>query len=184
MGGMKLGRVLLAVLLAILGTPAWAGPNGAGLSVNGALGTAGQLIGTPSANNANQGNVGEFVSVVVGGPVSLSSGTSTDIASVSLTAGDWDCSGNIGVDTASSTLVQILIAWISTTSATLPSGPNLGAYTRQQFPIPAGASENVLPVGRIRVSIASTSTVYLSIQPFFTVSTLTGYGFLGCRRAR
>ena len=147
--------------------------------------TAGQIPGTSTNGNATAGNIGEYISstVLVGAPVSFtSSATPYNITSISLTGGDWDVWGSVGFVANSSTTATIFNGGINTTSATLPvSG---GALHQETLSVAAGALEPYFPVGMIRVSLATTTSVYLVGQATFAVSTMGGYGFLAGRRVR
>lgn len=175
-------RLLVAYLL--LASYAFAGVNGQALSVNGALGTAGQLLGAQTNSNANAGNVGQFLSAFVASPGSaITSATAADITSVTLTPGDWRCYGNIAYQANATTTTTQLTGWVSTTSATNPGNTNNGGYTFLQATFPTNAG-SILPVGDRKFTVAVDTIVYLSISATFAVSTATAYGFLGCRRAR
>ena len=113
----------------------------------------------------------------------LGSGTAADIAAVSLTAGDWDVRGSVSFAPAGSTTVTLVEGWINTASATLPSAPNGGAITTVAATLTTGAAQN-LHVGMTRLSLASTTTVFLSAQSSFGTSTMSAFGFLGARRVR
>lgn len=146
------------------------------------------LVGTTTNDNAAAGSVGEYISstVLVGSAVSLSSSATANITSISLTAGDWDVEGNIVFNPAGSTTTTLATAAINTTSATLPTAPGAGAYNFW-FTSSAGTAAGfapALPTGMTRISLASTTTVYLVAQATFGVSTETAYGFIGARRAR
>lgn len=150
-------------------------------------GTGGVYIGGTGTNdNALAGQVGEFVSSIIASasPVSLANGTAKDLTSISLTAGDWDVWGNITFLPGGATNVTYVVDWISLTSATIPDASlfNINAYPAAGF-VPAGVS-----IGKsappLRVSIASTTTVYISGQSGFTISTLGMCGGIYARRVR
>lgn len=151
---------------------------------------AGAIVGSQSAqgvatnSNATAGYPGEYleVSVPSGSAVSLTTATPADVASVQLTAGDWDVYGNIAFLVAAGTSITGLDGWINTSSATLPNGSNHGANIALRLPFTTGAAQ-IIPVGAIRLSLASTTTAYLSTQAAFTVSTLAGYGTVWARRS-
>lgn len=146
---------------------------------------AGQFPGTTSGGDASAGKVGEELTAEVdpGSAVSLVSGASKDICSRALTAGDWDVWATVGSAPAGGTTTSLIKAWLSTTSATDPGAPNSGAYLSLNLPIGAGLGQ-VLPVGKIRISMSATTTVYLSTNMTFATSTMAAYGFLGARRVR
>ena len=142
--------------------------------------------GTNTNDDAAAGDKGEYVSssVAGGSPVSLTTATATNVTSVSLTAGDWDCSGNVGVTPGTgSTVLTHFRGWITTTSATLPSQPNGGSYVVMQQPFTNGVTQ-LASVGTIRLKLSTSATAYLSVYADFTTSTLGGFGFIGCRRVR
>jgi len=138
--------------------------------------------GTTTNDSALSGQVGEFVSstVLVGSAVSLTTNTAANVTSVSLTAGDWDCRGNVVY--ALSVSASNIQAWVSAASATQPTSPNAGAYT-----VYVGGTYDtgsIVQSGTARESLATTTTVYLGGFAGFTSGTAGAYGFLGCRRMR
>jgi len=143
--------------------------------------TAG-IVGTTTGNNANAGSVGEFISssVLIGAAVPLTSGTPANITSISLTAGDWDVSGTVGSTLGVATNTTAYVGSVSTTSATQ-------AANQSQFLLSAafnvGAGQNI-PTGTARLSLATTTTVYLVTTAFFTGGTLSAYGYISGRRRR
>ncbi len=149
------------------------------------------IVGTTTNNNATAGSVGEYVSstVLVGSAVSLTTGTTANITSISLTAGDWDVEGLACFNPGGSTPAVYWAAAISTTSATLPTAPAGGfvqLYTSVATSI--GGSPNAafqqINTGTARVSIASTTTVYLVTQSTFSVGPNSAFGLLRARRIR
>lgn len=144
--------------------------------------TAG-IVGTKTNDNADAGSIGEYISatVLVGSAINLTNNTPANVTSISLTAGDWDVSGTVALHPGSGTTEAQFVLWINTTSATIPTHPNGGAT----IVLTASFSgDNIVPVGQRRLSLAATTTVYLSVQASFSVSTLSAYGFIGARRVR
>jgi hypothetical protein len=142
------------------------------------------IAGTPTNNNANAGSVGEYVSSTVaqGSAVSLTNGTPANVTSISLTAGDWDVWGTVAYSPGGTTVTTNIISGISTTSATLPAVAS-GAYAYIPVTFSTGSAP-IIPVGTTRISIASTTTVYLVAQSAFTTSTNAAYGGIYARRRR
>jgi hypothetical protein len=140
---------------------------------------AGAIPGIAAAGLAAAGNVGEVATAATATPVSLTSATIADIVSLSLTAGDWDVWGTLGVNTSSATIIR---AWISKTSMTDPNPPNKGAYVLSQ-PAAALVNNQVFPVGTLTVDLGATANVYLSAQVTFSSAT-TAYASLVARRRR
>lgn len=147
------------------------------------IGTSGKGIqGTATNNNADAGVVGEYISAatVGGSAVSLTNNIGANVVSISLTSGDWDVSGMLGFNQDAATIVTYITGGPSTTSATLASGNlDVTLYTSTGTTI----TPQVSIINR-RISIASTTTVYLVAQAGFSTSTLTAYGSLFARRIR
>lgn len=138
------------------------------------------ITGTNTNNNAAAGSVGEIIEAL-GTAVSLTSVTNANLTSISLTAGDWDVWGNVQFTPAAGTTMAELAAAISSTSATFPV---FGAgYTDFILPFTA-SSQQRFPVSMKRVSLASTTTIYLVGFANFSVSTLQATGYIGARRVR
>jgi len=172
--------------VALTTSPVFTTPNigaATGASVSNTGGVA--IQGTNTNDSAAAGYVGEYISseVLVGSAVSLTNGGTATVTSISLTAGDWDVSGNVWTSIGAGTLTQTINAAISTTAATLPTRPGSGASTQIILGTGVSAASGV-PTGTRRVSLASTTTVYLVVYTEFTVSTLAAYGFIGARRVR
>lgn len=144
------------------------------------------VIGTTTNNNAAAGSVGEIIesTVLVGAPVSLTNNTAANVTSISLTAGDWNVWGTACFTAGAGTTIAVLAGWTSSASATFPTfaaNPSL-IYLGSTF-VGNGSSE-AIPVSMQRISVAGTTTVYLSVYATFAVGTLGGFGYIGARRAR
>lgn len=148
--------------------------------------TAGQIPGTTTNGNATAGNIGEYISssIASGSAVVLTSATPANVTSISLTGGDWDVWGTVGFVAAGSTTATIFEGGINSISATLPTPPGAGAYTQVGLSVGAGVTEPVFSVGSTRISLASTTTIYLVAQSTFAASTMSAFGFIGARRRR
>jgi len=148
------------------------------------------LTGVTDGSNATAGTVGEYISstVAVGSAVSLSTATGAftgkTITSISLTAGDWDIFGSVGINNASTTNFIAAAGGISTTSDTLSS--SYEQETRFSYGSSGLVLNNVISfvVPTLRVSISSTTTYYLIGYAQFTVSTATAFGQIMARRRR
>lgn len=140
--------------------------------------TTGGIIGTTTNDNAGAGKVGEFISSTIasGSATSLVTATAKNVTTISLTAGDWDVFGNVTFLAAGTTTSAQ--AWISTTSATLPDSSLASLWGSS-----ANGTSQGLVCPYVRISIAGTTTVYLSCQSAFT-STTTACGGIFARRAR
>lgn len=164
-------------------------------TVGGTLGVTGAftpsqtngIVGTTTNNNANAGSVGEMLSASTGTPgVSLSNGVQVNVLSLSLTAGDWECSGAVAYKFAGTTNYTLLAHGISTTSATLDQTiGHMAVMVALSGVVPGAAGlDTTVVVPSVRISIATTTTIYLVADASFTVSTLSAYGMLRARRVR
>lgn len=143
------------------------------------------IIGTTTNNNAAAGSVGEVATATLasGSAISLTSGATANITSISLTAGDWDVWGTVVFSPAATTTVTAILSAISTTSGTFPSEPDESYATTRSASYTPGSTLR-LPTGTTRVSLASTTTVYLVVAAGFATSTMTAYGKITARRRR
>lgn len=142
--------------------------------------------GTSTNDTAPAGYIGEYVSseIAPGGGGALTSGVPADITSISLTAGDWDVWGNVLFRPTTGTSVVSLTGFLSTASATYPGTANAGGAGRMVFPASFVPNDDIIMVaGMRRISVASTTTVYLESVQYFSGG-VTGSGFIGARRVR
>jgi hypothetical protein len=139
------------------------------------------IAGTPTNNNANAGSVGEYLTATTASTAATNA-TPLNSASISLTAGDWDVQGSFVILPAGSTTISGFLGSLSTTSAT--HNATLGnLFAMQGVSFLAGQSQYFqTPVTRI--SLASTTTVYLVVSTSFSVSTCNVGGLIRARRVR
>ena len=143
-----------------------------------ALKTGCQIRGNNTNTVAPAGYIGEVINGTraSGSALTLTTGTDTNITSVSLTAGNWQISGCVefaGTLTGISTF-----AGCSGTSATLGAS---GTYS--QTPTVATATSNLaLATPSIYVSLSTTTTYYLIGKAVFTVGTATAWGQMNAVR--
>lgn len=115
--------------------------------------------------------------------MSLTTNTATNVTSVSLTAGNWLCHGNVLFVPGASTVTSAEAGFITSTSGTIPTTPNSGSYVAfGNLPSTAGGNANAMPVGVIMENVTTTTTVYLEAYATFTTSTMSAYGYLDCIR--
>lgn len=182
------------------GTGAYTVPSGGGGSGTVNSGTAGQvayyatsttavsggqignITGTATNDDAAAGKCGEFISsrIASGSAITINSVTSTNVTSISLTAGDWDVWGNITWPTVGTTTTQ-LYAWISSTSATPPDSSLYCAHL-----LATGTwngSAGVIPP-QLRFSLSGTTTIYLTAYMIDVSGSGTVCGGIYARRVR
>lgn len=143
------------------------------------------ISGTTTNDSASAGNVGEYIASTInsGSSVALTTNVTTNITSVSLTAGDWDCTGAAAFTFAGTTSYTNLTAGTSTTSAAFTTIGNQFDFEAPAT-VPTATQDPTFALPTARFSLASTTTVFMPVQATFTVSTLRAYGVLRCRRVR
>lgn len=163
----------------------------AGTDTNVALAIQGQgtsgvnIKGVTAVASAPAGYVGEIITATAAaGSVSLTTFTPANVTSISLTAGDWDLTGQVNFTTTSSTSVTLLETCINTTSATFPASNPTNSSLVTPAVVPGAGTDYYLPSGTLFLNVSSTTTVYLVVQAAFTASTLSAGGTLQARRRR
>lgn len=170
------------VLVGATGADPAFGTTVGGLTFTGAITpqSTGGIVGTTTNDNANAGSVGEYVTATVTN-VTLTNASYIDIATISLSAGDWDVTGVIAFNPAGSTVIQAMLAGINTVANTAPSFPNQTQLNGLNL---TAGSANFITAPLVRESLASTTTLRLGAQCNFTTSTCTASGMIRARRIR
>jgi hypothetical protein len=147
-------------------------------SVTGSL-AASYVTGSTAGSTPAAGEIGEVAaaSVSSGSAVSLSNATPKTIVSRSLTAGNWQCDGDVGF--VSGGTISELESGISTTNNTFPNFPPgpVNLLTSGITP----SESNIQPTGIAHLSLSSSGTAYLIAEATFGTS-MTAYGQLTCVR--
>jgi hypothetical protein len=149
-------------------------------------GASGSVGGTASGSGAQSGAgevgmLGQYVeaSRVQGSALGLTTNMPADLASISLTAGDWDVDGTVAFAGAGGAILTIQGAWVSNVSATVPT---FGISGLAVIEVSGGSTTGCLiPTGPRRFNLGSTTTIYLSCQAVFTVGTVSAYGEIRAR---
>jgi hypothetical protein len=142
-------------------------------------GSNASMRGTPNADSAAAGWIGEYVESGVGTTNFPASGTTGDLTSVSLSAGDWDVTVCVYV-TGYNGLAFTEIGVSST------SGNSLAGLTPGTNVAISGPAGNYLTTGvsNFRVNISTTTTYYLKYYASYTGTTPTAQGRISARRVR
>jgi hypothetical protein len=144
--------------------------------------TSAAVKGTTTNDNAAAGYLGEYVESVIasGSAVSLSNATAANIASISLTAGDWDVTGVLDFVLTGATSTDYK-AGVSATSATFG-----GQDSFVNFPFLTTLLSDTLGLmlPAVRFSLTTTTTAFLVAQATFSAGTTAGYGTIRARRVR
>lgn len=149
------------------------------------------LHGTTTNDSAAAGIVGEYKSttVAIGSAVAETTATPVDVATLALTAGDWDVSGTIDRVLTGTTATQYTAA-ISPTANTVPAqagGSGVGADSSVTQDAVFGATVTgnyVSIVGPVRVSLAADATIHLVAADVFSAGTIGLFGTIRARRVR
>lgn len=164
--------------------------------ITNALGsTPGQLPGTTTNDAAAAGFVGEMAAQSRARAAASALTTNTPInvtaTALTLTPGDWEVLGILGFTFGATTSVTSLIGAVSATSGTLPANtatatPNASGELRMEYSTAANVvvGDMTMTVPAHRLSIATTTTLFLVAQATFTVSTASVFGHIRARRAR
>jgi hypothetical protein len=138
----------------------------AGIAVN----TSGTQSGTQTAKNA----------------ANLTSGATSDVLGIVLSAGDWEVVGNITIFSPTGTTTGSQYAGTTNTVSNTLGSSAFGGYTVLSIANSAGAANESFPLGlkRYEVANASTQIVYLNAQCTFGASTMNAIGFIGAIRLR
>lgn len=158
----------------------------AGSSTTQITNTAGQLLsaalkGTATNDSAAAGIVGEYASssVASGSAITLTSGVTSNLTSVSLTAGDWDVW--VFAYFVPAGTVSVLDVGVSQTSATF-SFTN-GDFFQVGYPGLSLGNTTTMTSGPTRVSLSGTTTLYAVVASQFGTG-MTCYGLMRARRVR
>jgi hypothetical protein len=113
--------------------------------------------------------------VATGSAVALTTATTANVTSVSLSAGTYDVTGVVDFKLSSATMTQQQFG-ISTTSATLGAQDTFGHTVESTTTLTLDAVG--LPCPTVRLTLGSTTTVYLVAQATFSAGTVSAYGTL------
>lgn len=188
-----------AVLSSVAANLFYAAPNGSAGVPSWRNIVSADLHGTTTNDNAAAGIIGEYVEarVVQASGVNLTSAVASNIASITLSAGDWDVCATgcfYGTGTLSSLAVNSLFSSLSTTTGTMNFGEDSCAGMSW-----SGISNSNIFVGLSptapmtcnippkRFSLSGPTTIYLVSEALMTtggVSAIGGYGAIKARRCR
>jgi hypothetical protein len=156
--------------------------------ISSATATGVKIVGSTNGVGATAGSYGEYQAAVVplASAVAMANSTIVNIASLSLTAGDWQISGLVQFGGTTAVLTAV-VAGINTTSAVMPIvGTGDGASFAEQSFGATGveAYGSTLGLPPVRLLLTATTTVYLNAFGAFASGTLSGYGQITARRMR
>jgi hypothetical protein len=167
MGTTAAGTTGQKLISAGAGTPVW-GTDSLGVATN---------------SNASAGYVGEYIESVVGLTNFPATTNYGDLTSISLTAGDWDVTAVMTAIINAATFNGALAMGISVTSGNSTTGLVDGS-NRAWILAPTAVTDSTGCIPAYRISIASTTTVYLKFRAGFSAGTPRAQGRLSARRVR
>lgn len=156
---------------------------------------AGQLLGTNTDDNASTGYVGEYLEAIAAANFTLAGGSDETVASITLTAGDWDVQGSAFVNEGSAgsgTIevgVQVLPAGATSTAGinnitTRAFSPAIFNYGTVVTPCLRASSDgtNVIFSGS---GTTATQVIQMKVRvPTYTTGTPNYSVYLRARRVR
>lgn len=146
--------------------------------------TAAGVPGITNGSNASAGLVGEILRQLIDGAheVSLSSSTWTNVATITLTPGDWDVSGVVSFDLSATNVATTQVVAISSTSATPPT---IGTELRIGGVIPSTTQDDSsIACGPGQFNVNANTQIWLMCFIAFTGvgATSAAYGVIRARR--
>ena len=149
----------------------------------------GNIPGSISSSLATAGNIGEYTTANLGAASALSLSTAsvaTTIASITLSAGDWDVAGVVTFFATNTTTVgKILSVGISNASNSLP---NFTSGAIHQIGLGSAGltalQTTALPISGVQFISSAVQTAYLVAAVNFTNATVGGFGMISARRVR
>jgi hypothetical protein len=138
--------------------------------------TTPNIVGVTNGSSATAGSVGEYGNNTAFG-VALTSGSMTNAASITIAPGDYDIFGAVTTSPGGGATITSFAMGLSTTSLTF------GNFYTNFLNTVAGQSPAAAPP-MLRVSSASSITVYLVVLPQFSGGTCTCNADIEVRRRR
>ena len=139
--------------------------------LNTAVATAAAGMGVTDGSDAAAGQVGEYLTAS-GGPVTLTSNTNNNVATLNLTAGDFDVSGLVSFSAAAGTTHTSFGVGLDT----------IGILNQSTFP--ASALTQGIGIPPKRYNVTAPGVVHLVAVATFSGGTVTAQGIVSARRMR
>lgn len=137
------------------------------------------VTGVTNGSDAAAGTVGECIEAINGVPVAAGAGVTVNAATMTLSAGDWEVSGEAYMAITAGTATA-LTAGIGTTSGVVPALGSQMAAVQQGWT--HSATLHVLALAACRMNLTATTVVYLTARPTGTGANC--YGRIMARRMR
>lgn len=141
------------------------------------------IKGTTTNDSAASGYIGEYVESVISTFQTITNNvTSQNLTSISLTAGDWDVTGMVTF-TINGSNIDMCYAGISLYSGSTDTDRVQGKNWLQTREPNVYVNTSVT-IANYRISISSTTTVYLKVYAEFTSGNPKALGTISARRVR
>lgn len=139
--------------------------------------------GITDGSNAAAGQVGEYMGaqLLSTAGVTLTSGQATQIAEITLTPGDWEVFGSLGLTLTNNNGTDAS-GWISTAGVAAPSVDQMGG--NGYMPVGNNQGQFILPVTPLRVNVTANTTAILGTSTTFSGGTHVAWGKIMARRLR
>lgn len=153
----------------------------------------GLLVGraTKTNDDAAAGEIGEVktTTLATASSVSLTTATAKDVATLSLTPGDWNVWGQVDRNWSgtTATIVSTCISVTADTMSTQPGGSGIGTDPLATDTATFGTTLTGIKsqrCGPVRVSISAATTLHLVAKDTFSAGTVTAFGTITARRVR
>ncbi len=155
-----------------------AGPTGnTGAGATGPTGSTGPLGTGPTGASVGAGAYNQAV-LSYASRITLAGGTTRDVTSLLLPAGDWDVYGFVDFEGVGSTVTTYNVGGLNTTSATLPA--NGGSYGG---PITPSNQDVTASLTETRFNLASPATIYLVANSGISSGGVVAWGEIHARLA-
>ena len=118
-------------------------------------------------------------SVVTGSAVALTTATAANVTTLSLAPGDYELSAEITLNLTGATLSRVQLGF-GTTTATLPAASTTGLLNSPIITTTSAVPITLNPQGRI--SVATTTTIYLVAHVTFSAGTVAAWGVVRARK--
>jgi len=142
------------------------------------------ILGTNTNDNASAGNYGFYATSFSASPgFTCSNNAFIDIATVTLSAGDYDITGIVDFSGSGITGTEY-VGGIGTTGGNSSAGMSFGDTMVETPTSPTSAATSDVVIPGVRKSFGTSTTVYLKAYALFSAGTLKAFGRISYREAR
>jgi hypothetical protein len=141
--------------------------------------------GVTDGSDASPGTVGEIITGTSTGNTAASNltqtGTTVAVMSITLTPGDWDLTGVLGIASVGTTMSYVLQGGASVNAGALDG---LGSSITLAVNLAQQSVDMITALPVVRYSLTVATTIYLVVLLVSSINTLSAYGTLRARRIR